>query len=51
MKNPGTVTRRLYGSFGTMLALLVLWGAFSAWNFNRLEEANQLKIHTYKVLL
>lgn len=49
--NSVNLIKRLYGSFGIVLALLVLWEVFASWNYRRLEEANQLNIHTYKVLL
>jgi methyl-accepting chemotaxis protein len=41
---------RLYLSFGAVVALLVLLVSLSYSNFSRLSGANDMNIHTYKVL-
>nr|WP_063978161.1 methyl-accepting chemotaxis protein [Massilia sp. JS1662] len=41
---------RLYLGFGTVVALLVLLVSLSYGNFSRLRTANDMNIHTYKVL-
>jgi len=41
---------RLYLGFGAVVALLVLLVSLSYTNFSRLRDANDMNIHTYKVL-
>lgn len=42
---------KLTRSFGVMLLVLLTLLGFAIWSFRRLSEANDWKVHTYKVLL
>lgn len=42
---------KLMRSFGAMLLVLLILLGFAIWSFHRLSDANEWKVHTYKVLL
>src|SRR5205823_4410451 len=44
------ISTRLYISFGTVVALLIVLVSLSYKNFARLGDANDMNIHTYQVL-